>query len=156
MKKIVLSILAIAFAGLLHAQKYNGSSRMSEWQRLNDEYCTGLFHAYDGTIIDLTNHNESAISYRNILNWLQGRVAGLQIYYTWDMTPVPVIRNSLATIFVDEMPVGPRFLDDLSVADIAIIKIIKEPFAGAIGNGGGGVIAIYTLKGDEAEEGVAA
>jgi hypothetical protein len=30
-----------------------------------------------------------------------------------------------------------------------MIKIIKQPFVGAVGNGGGGVIAIYTLKGDD-------
>ncbi len=33
-----------------------------------------------------------------------------------------------------------------------MIKVIKGPFAGAVGNGGGGTIAIYTIKGDEEEE----
>ncbi len=156
MKKIVLSVLAIVFTMMAFAQKYNGDNHISQWQKLNDEYCSGLFRSYDGTIIDLTNNNESSLSYRNILNWLEGRVAGLQIYYTWNMTPVPVIRNTIASVFVDEIPVSPDFLNDLSVADIAMIKIIKGPFVGAIGNGGGGVIAIYTFKGDEEEEGVAA
>ena len=36
----------------------------------------------------------------------------------------------------------------LSIFDIAMIKVIKEPFAMAAGNGPGGVIAIYTLKDD--------
>jgi len=156
MKKIVLSVFAIVFTGLVFAQKYNGKNQSTPWQRLNDEYCSGLFRSYDGTIIDLTNNNESSLSYRNILNWLEGRVAGLQVYYTWDRTPVPFIRNTRASIFVDEIPVSANFLNDLSVADIAMIKIIKEPFVGAVGNGGGGVIAIYTLKGDDEEEGVAA
>jgi len=44
-------------------------------------------------------------------------------------------------------------LNFLSVNDIAMIKVIKGPFVGAIGNGGGGTIAIYTIKaGDEEEE----
>jgi outer membrane receptor for ferrienterochelin and colicin len=44
------------------------------------------------------------------------------------------------------------YLGDLPVADIAMIKVIKEPFVGAVGNGAGGVIAIYTMKGDDEED----
>jgi hypothetical protein len=33
-----------------------------------------------------------------------------------------------------------------------MIKVIKGPFAGAIGNGGGGTIAIYTIRADDEEE----
>ena len=76
-------------------------------------------------------------------------MAGLQIYYTRYGTPVPFIRNTRASIFVDEMPADAGYLNNLPVADIAMIKIIKQPFPGAVGNGGGGVIAIYTLKGDD-------
>ena len=76
-------------------------------------------------------------------------MAGLQIYYTRFGTPVPFIRNTRASIFVDEMPADAGYLNNLPVADIAMIKIIKQPFAGAVGNGGGGVIPIYTLKGDD-------
>jgi outer membrane receptor protein involved in Fe transport len=108
---------------------------------------------YDGTIIDMVNENESADSYQNVLEWLPGRIAGLQIYYTRYGTPVPFIRNSRAAIFVDEMPVDADFLNNLPVTDIAMIKIIKGPFAGAVGNGPGGVIAIYTLKGDDDSNG---
>src|SRR6476659_2676469 len=102
--------------------------------------------------MDLVNENETAKSYFNILEWLQGRVTGLQIYHTRYGTPVPFIRNTRASIFVDEMPADAGYLNNLPVADIAMIKIIKQPFAGAVGNGGGGVIAIYTLKGDESGE----
>jgi hypothetical protein len=146
MKKIVLLVLASLFSVVIFAQRYNGKNYISPQEKLNNEYCTGLFKAYDGTIIDLLDNNESALSYLNILNWLDGRVAGLQIYYTWDRIPVPFIRNTRASIFVDEIPVSPQFLNDLPIADIAMIKIIKGPFAGDVGNGSGGVIAIYTVK----------
>jgi hypothetical protein len=86
------------------------------------------------------------------LEWLQGRVAGLQIYYTRYGIAVPFVRNSRASIFVDEMPVDPGFLNDLPVTDIAMIKIINQAFVGAVGNGGGGTIAIYTIKGDDEED----
>src|SRR5215467_15350868 len=152
MKRIVLLAFTSVVSFLLYAQRYPGSTYTSPEEKLNNEYCTGPFKTYDGTIIDLVNENESAKSYLNVLEWLQGRVAGLQIYYTRFGTPVPFIRNTRASIFVDEMPVDAGYLDDLSVTDIAMIKIIKQPFVGAVGNGGGGVIAIYTLKGDEDDE----
>ena len=151
MKKIVLLAFASVLCFTLFSQRYPGNTNAPE-EKLNNEYCTGLFKTHDGTIIDLVNENESAKNYFNILEWLQGRVAGLQIYHTRYGTPVPFIRNTRASIFVDEMPVDPGYLNDLSVADIAMIKIIKQPFVGAVGNGGGGVIAIYTLRGDDEED----
>jgi hypothetical protein len=65
---------------------------------------------------------------------------------------VPFIRNTKGSIFVDEVPVDPTFLNNLSVADVAMIKIIKGPFVGAVGNGGGGTIAIYTNKGEDGDD----
>lgn len=152
MKKMVLSFLTILAALVVFAQRYPGHTSTSREEKLNEEYCSGPFKTYDGIIIDLVDENESAKSYSNILNWLDGRVAGLQIYYTRNGTPVPFIRYTRASLFVDEMPVDPEYLRNLPVADIAMIKIIKQPFVGAIGNGGGGVIAIYTRKGGEEDD----
>jgi len=152
MKKIALLVSASFLSLVLFAQRYPGNTSASTEEKLNDEYCTGPFKTREGTIIDLVNKNESAKTYLNILEWLQGRVAGLQIYYTRYGIPVPFIRNTRASIFVDEMPVDAGYVNNLPVADIAMLKIIKQPFVGAIGNGGGGVIAIYTLKGDDDED----
>jgi|SRR5215831_15040192 len=149
MKKITLLVLPLILGLCLLAQQFHGNDYISPQEKLNNEYCTGVFKFTDGLIIDLTNGNETARSYLNILNWLEGRVAGLQIYYTRDRTPIPFIRNTRASVFVDEVEVDPAILNDLSVADIAMIKVIKGPFVGAIGNGGGGTIAIYTKKGDD-------
>jgi TonB-dependent Receptor Plug Domain len=153
MKKIALLIFTSLCCLVMVAQLYTGKTGISPQEKLNNEYCNGLFKTSDGTIIDLLNDNETAKSYLNVLEWLQGRIAGLQIYHTRYGTPVPFIRNTRASLFVDEIPVDPAFLNDLPVADIAMIKIIKGPFAGAAGNGGGGTIAIYTIKGDDEEEG---
>jgi hypothetical protein len=147
MKKLVLVAFTSIFALLLSAQKY-----ISPTERLNNEYCSGLFQNAEGTIFDIANNN-SVTGYLNILEWLNGRVAGLQIAHQKDGTPIAYIRNSKAGIYLDEMPVDANSINMLSVFDIAMIKIIKGPFAGAFGNGAGGVIAIYTLKGDEPVEG---
>lgn len=148
MRKVLMIVFAASFSLSLSAQKYSGTKQIPPQEKLNDQYCTGLFKSHDGIILNVSN-SQSSLNYLNILNWLDGRVSGLQIFYTRDRTPVPFIRHSLANIFVDEVPVEPGYLNDLSVADIAIVKVIKGPFAGAFGNGAGGTIAIYTLKGDD-------
>ena len=150
MKKIFFSILVLIFSLTTFAQRYSGKNGLSQQEKLNNEYCSGLFKTADGTIIDLMDdHNVSVSGYTNVLEWLQGRVAGLQVYYTRNGTAVPFIRNTRASLFVDEIAVDPGFLRMLPVADIAVIKVMKGPFAGAVGNGGGGTIAIYTIKGDD-------
>jgi len=152
MKKITLLASVSIFFLTTFAQRYTGKDYQARQDKLNEEYCSGLFKTHDGIIFDLQNENESAKSYSNILEWLNGRVAGLQLYYTRNGIPVPFIRNTRSGVFVDEIAVDPGFLNTLPVTDIALIKIIKEPFVGAIGNGAGDTIAIYTVKGDDDEE----
>jgi hypothetical protein len=151
MKKILL----IAFIAVINlsvsAQSYKGSVRdKTIEEKLNDEYCTGLFNSSDGVIVDVAG-NISAVNYLNILDWLQGRVAGLQVYQTRTGVSVPVIRGTVAGVYLNEIPISLGYLNSLSNTDIALIKIIKSPFFGGF-NGGGGAIAIYTYKAEEEDE----
>lgn len=148
MKKIFLiaGLLVASLIGISQTQ----ISQKSRSEFLNDEYTSGLFKTAHGTIFDIENENVQA--YFNILDWLEGRVAGLQVFVSRSGTRVPVIRGSVATIYIDEMRMDPSFLNSLSTFDIAMIKVIKGPFAGGVGNGGGGTIAIYTYKGEDEEE----
>jgi len=152
MKNIVLLVFAFLTSIISFAQRYSGKNYLSSEEKLNNEYCSDLFRTHDGIIFDLQNENESAKAYSNVLEWMQGRVAGLQIYYTRSGTPVPFIRSTRASVFVDEIQVDPGFLNTLPTTDIAMIKVIKGPFVGTVGNGGGGTIAIYTVKGDDEDE----
>lgn len=149
MKKIIF-IASLTSLSLIAMAQVRVSEPKSHKEVLNEQYSTGLFRSADGIIIDIANENVQ--SYFNILDWLDGRVAGLQVFTTRGGVRIPVIRGSLATIFVDEMRLDPSYLNTLSVNDIAMIKVIKGPFAGAFGNGGGGTIAIYTLKGEDEED----
>ena len=150
MKKILLIVALFTIGFSTIAQTNLSRSSKSHKEILNEQYASGMFKNAEGTIIDVENENVQA--YLNILDWLNGRVAGLQIYINRSGIRVPVIRGSAATIFVDEMRMDASYLNFLSVNDIAMIKVIKGPFAGAIGNGGGGTIAIYTIKADDEEE----
>src|SRR5262245_18593254 len=149
MKKIVITTALFFVTLATFSQVRLSRHSNSQAEILNDEYCSGLFKNAEGTIIDVANQNVSA--YFNILDWLEGRVAGLQVFVTRNGARVPVMRGSVSSIFVDEIRMDPSFLNSLSVHDIAMVKVIKGPFAGAIGNGPGGTIAIYTLKGDDEE-----
>lgn len=145
MKKIflIVGLLVTSIVAISQKQVY----QKSRSEILNDEYTSGLFKTTDGTVLDIGNENVQA--YFNVLDWLEGRVAGLQVYDTRSGLRIPVIRGSVAAIFVDEMRIDPSFLNALSTNDIAMIKVIKGPFAGAVGNGSGGTIAIYTYKGED-------
>ena len=149
MKRILLiaSLITTTISAMAQTRLSNPKNPK---ELLNDKYASSLFKSADGTIFDL--ENETVGAYFNILDWLEGRVAGLQVFVSRTGIRVPVIRESAATIFVDEIRMDPSYLNFLSVNDIAMIKVIKGPFVGAIGNGGGGTIAIYTIRGDEEEE----
>jgi len=150
MKKILLITALFTIGFSTGAQVNLSKSSKSHKEILNEQYASGMFKNAEGIIIDV--ENEQVQGYLNILDWLNGRVAGLQIYISRIGTRVPVIRGSVASIFVDELRMDLSYLNLLSVNDIAMIKVIKGPFAGAIGNGGGGTIAIYTIKAVDEED----
>lgn len=148
MKRILVIFLSSLFSLAVSAQSYKGENRpFNLSQELNNLYCSGLFQSTEGTIIEVAN-NMGARAWLNILDWLEGRVAGLQVYKSKSGARIPVIRGGVPGIYVDEMPVPAEYLNSLNTADIAIIKVIKTPFFGGF-NGGNGAIAIYTLGGEE-------
>ena len=106
MKKILL-IVALFTTALAVMAQIRVSSPKSPKELLNDRYASSLFKNAEGTIFDIENENVQ--SYFNILDWLQGRVAGLQVYVSRSGIRVPVIRGSVATIFVDEMRMDASF-----------------------------------------------
>jgi hypothetical protein len=152
MKKLLMILALSAFAWPVFSQ-HRTAKPLTRAQALNEKYCTALFATPDGVYFDMLDEqsNSAAISYLNILDWLQGRVAGLQVFTTRDMVRLPVIRNRLAMVYVDEVRVTYDYLNLFPVSDIAMVKVINGSF---IGNPGAaaGAIAIYTIQGDEESE----
>jgi hypothetical protein len=149
MKKIALIFLICISTFTTFGQKRIASKSPEE--KLNEEYCSGLFKTEDGIIFDLLSDNTTVNSYYNVLDWLDGRVAGLQVYTLRNGVRIPVFRGERTTIYLDEVPVSPDILNSLPVTDIAMIKVIKTPFYGGF-NGGSGAIAIYTVRGEDDKE----
>lgn len=147
MKKLVL-IISVLSATLVANSQVKLDHKSHE-QKLNEEYCSGVFRSTDGTILDVLNNNTA--SYQNILDWLEGRVAGFSVYTTRTGTKIPLIRGQQPSVFVDEVPVHYSYLRSLPVADIAMVKVIKTPFMAGY-SGGSGAIAVYTIRADEWDE----
>ena len=112
-------------------------------QQFNEEYVTGLFKSADERVISIMDQ-PSALGFTNVLSYLQGRVAGLQISAgggaRWRGGPV--------TFFLDEMRTSAQQVANIPMADIAIVKAYPPPFLGA--PGGGAAVAVYTRRGGEA------
>src|SRR5437870_798807 len=114
MKKILFAITFTAFASIAESQvKLN--DRTHE-QKLNEQYCTGLFQSTDGIILDMEN-NPAVGSYYNILDWLDMRVAGLRVYKLRSANRVPYIRGQVPGVFVDEQQVPLSYLNSLPTTD---------------------------------------
>lgn len=115
-------------------------------KQMDEKYTKGLFSGGDGYQFDLAN-DPMALGQMNVFNYLQGKVAGLQINSTGS-TPTLSWRGGSPQLFLDEMPIDAEFLNTIPVSDIAFVKVFRPPFMGGF-NGSGGAIAVYTRKGDD-------
>lgn len=113
--------------------------------KLNEQLSSGLFGSMNEMVFDFVNEQQNAMGYYNILQWLEGRVAGLTINVE-NGEYVAYMRGSPATLYLDEMPADPGLISSVNVSDIAMIKVIKG--VSLMSRGGGGVIAIYTARGN--------
>lgn len=120
-------------------------------QVLDEKYASGFFRGVDAYQFDVMNDPFSAGA-QNIFNYLQGKVAGLQIT-TGSGTPGLDWRGGAPLLYVDEISTDPSMLSGIPVADIAYVKVFRPPFmgmgGGMYGNGGNGAIAIYTRRGGD-------
>ncbi|WP_415327594.1 hypothetical protein [Chryseobacterium sp. MMS23-Vi53] len=132
-------------ATLIEEIKLKGEKK-DRTKELNEKLSSPLFNSANDIIFDLVNDNNSAMGSMNILQWLQGRVAGLTIESSMGDF-VPKLRGSTINIYLDEMKVEPSMVSSISTSDIAMVKVMKGFFAGGFGGGGGGGIAIYTKRG---------
>ncbi len=122
----------------------------SPLQILDEKYASGLFAGGDSYQFDLVNDATSPASY-SIFDYLQGRVAGLQIKNMSSASGTPSFewRGASPTIYIDEVQTDLSLLSSLSVADVAYIKVFRPPFFGPSSGGSGGAIAIYTRRGSD-------
>lgn len=116
---------------------------------LDDRYTNGLFKGGDAYQFDVGNDVVAQSSY-SVFQYLQGRVAGLQISNATGAGQASASwRGSSTSFFLDEMPTDAQQLQNIPMTDVAYIKVFRPPFFGATGGGSGGAIAVYTKKGGD-------
>ncbi len=122
------------------------SKKKSDEEKLNQQYTSGLFSSGNARVFDLEN-DPFALSSMSVLDYLRGKVAGLQIT-TGGMDGGAVSRRGSPTdVFLNEMPTDLLQVQTTPMSDVAMIKVFDPPFFGAFGGGAGGAIAVYTKKG---------
>ena len=107
----------------------------SRTEQFDDEYSSGLFKTMNDRIFNIFD-DPSATAYTSVLNYLQGRVAGLQINQNFSSGRA-IWRGSPVSFFLDEVRTDAQQINSLSMSDVAIIKVYAPPFFGAAGGGSG-------------------
>ena len=84
----------------------------------------------------------------NILDFLTGRVAGLNIFRNTDELTQYLVtwRNEPTSFFIDEMPVDLDAIVAFPPNELAYIKVFPPPFMGVVLGSGGGAVALYTKR----------
>ena len=115
-------------------------------EKMEERYVSGLFSG-DANSFDLVNDPQSQ-TYMNIFQYLQGRVAGLQISANGGDATLNW-RGGTPALYLNEMQTDARMIASMPVNDVAYIKVFR-PGSSIVSGGGNGVIAIYTRKGGDA------
>lgn len=120
------------------------AKQKSKKEKMEAEYTSGLFTG-DG-ITFITEDDPFAIAAMNVFNYLQSKVAGLQITMTGG-TPMLSWRGGSPSLYLDQMQMDAAALQAIPMSDVALVKVFRPPFFGGFGGGSGGAIAVYTKKG---------
>lgn len=119
----------------------------------DQEYSNGAFRSSTATIFDGIEERKIAES-MNIIEFLRGKVAGLQILptrggYTLRWQGQNTFRNTPnVDVFLDEMLMTRVTENMVNPTDVAMIKVYPPPAFLSAG-GQNGAIAIYTKRGEE-------
>ena len=120
-------------------------------EKLNEELSSPFFSSGDEEVYDFVNNETLKTQSLDVINWLQGRVAGLQMKY--DAFGVEAyFRNQKVAIYVDEMKIDTDMLNGINTSNIAMIKVLRDGFLGSSGDGSSGAILIYMRTGNYASK----
>jgi hypothetical protein len=122
----------------------------TEAQKLDEKYSSGLFSGGDAKSFDVAN-DPMAVSSQTVFQYLQGKVAGLQITNANAGGTEPQLswRGGTPVYYLNEMPTDVSMMQSLSMNDVAYIKVFNPASGGAISSKGGGTIVVYTKKGGD-------
>lgn len=133
-------------------------------EEFEEKYVYGLFAG--DAVRKLNFLEEDLTPYPNIFDYLRSRVPGLtiiepnttdgqsidtqntyQLFYRQNPT-ISSLGNASMVVFLDEIETSTSVIATIPANQVAMVKVFSS-FAGASGNGAGGVLAIYTKRGSD-------
>ncbi len=116
-------------------------------EKMDERYASGLFSGGNATQFDVAN-DPTAASSMSLFQYLQGRVAGLQIS---GVGPSATLnwRGGTPGIYMDEMQSDVSMAGSINMADVAYVKVYNPGSSFGFRNGANGVIAVYTKRGGD-------
>ena len=133
------------YKSILPAVIVNSKSKkmIDDFQKDN---VTGMFGGSDGMVIDGLESDEISRAL-NLFSFLTTKIAGLNIKNNDEGDEILMWRKHQTDIFIDEIKVEPDLALQISLSDIAMIKIFGPGVQVAFGSGAGGTVAIYLKNG---------
>jgi hypothetical protein len=121
-------------------------------EKMDERYASGMFSGGDAYQFDLAD-DPTALAMLDIFQYLQGKVAGLQITTASGPGGAPSLswRGGRPSLYLNEMQVDPSQLQNTPVTDVAYIKVFRPGSGVGFGGGSGGTIAVYTKKGGDSK-----
>ena len=126
---------------------------------LDEKYTTGLFNSKNGYSFDVMNDDRAKGSL-DVFHYLQDMVPGMSMSIPIlgangagdaNSNNVPGLnwRDGSPDLFINEMPSDAGAIMELTMSEVAYIKVYRPPFMAASGSGASGAIVIYTKKGSD-------
>ncbi|MCX6205517.1 MAG: hypothetical protein NTZ19_04605 [Bacteroidetes bacterium] len=126
---------------------------------LDEKYTTGLFNSKNGYSFDVMNDDRAKGSL-DVFHYLQDMIPGMTMSIPIlgangaqdaNSSNVPGLnwRDGSPDLFINEIPSDAGAIMELSMSEVAYIKVFRPPFMAASGSGASGAIVIYTKKGQD-------
>lgn len=129
-------------------------TRKTKVEKYKEQYTTSPFQDIMEREFDCLS-NDDILSYPNCLTYLISKVGLQRGIDSQGQTTVIWRSEKIRAFYIDEMEVDIQQIEMLDVSSIALVKLLPATFvwAGRSGNTSGGVIAIYTRKGEFVRQG---
>ena len=126
---------------------------------LDERYTTGLFNSRNGYSFDVMNDDRAKGSL-DVFHYLQDMIPGMTMSIPIlgangaqdaNSNNVPGLswRDGSPDLFINEIPSDAGAIMELSMSEVAYIKVFRPPVMAASGSGPSGAIVIYTKRGQD-------
>jgi hypothetical protein len=132
------------------------AKRKNSLRELEEKYAKGVFRGTSERTIDMLHAND-VITSENILDYLSNKIPSLNVYrdgldyyvyYRQGLASVSAMGLIPMILYLDEIETDASFIFSIPASEVAMVKVYSS-FVGAVGNGAGGALAVYTKKGSD-------